>query len=173
MVDLLEGLQALARGEAAGAAGGRRSSSADVLDAAVTARASRHPAPASSWPATSRRGVVDGWEGGLRLIVDNLLDNAALHGRGEGGSVASASSAPTAELVIRVEDDGAGIPADERERLLEPFAAAATRDRRAPASGSPSSPSRLPSTAADPTRRRARRRPGGRGPAPDERERRD
>ena len=25
-------------------------------------------------------------------------------------------------LVVRVEDDGPGIPADERERLLEPFA---------------------------------------------------
>ena len=26
------------------------------------------------------------------------------------------------ELVVRVEDDGPGIPPDERERLLEPFA---------------------------------------------------
>ena len=28
--------------------------------------------------------TVHGWDGGLRLLVDNLLDNAALHGRARG-----------------------------------------------------------------------------------------
>ena len=66
-------------------------------------------------------GTVDGWEGGLRLLVDNLLDNAALHGR-ENGCVAVGLERTDGQLVVRVEDDGPGIPPDQRERLLEPFA---------------------------------------------------
>ena len=66
-------------------------------------------------------GTVDGWEGGLRLIVDNLLDNAALHGR-PSGSVSVGLERADGDLVVRVDDDGPGIAPEERERLLEPFA---------------------------------------------------
>jgi two-component system sensor histidine kinase PrrB len=65
--------------------------------------------------------TLHGWADGLRLLVDNLLDNAALHGR-QGGRVQVALAREDDTLVVRVEDDGAGIPPDERERLLEPFA---------------------------------------------------
>ena len=59
--------------------------------------------------------------GGLRLLVDNLLDNAALHGRA-GGHVRVALARDDDDLLVRVDDDGPGIPAADRERLLEPFA---------------------------------------------------
>jgi signal transduction histidine kinase len=65
--------------------------------------------------------VRPGRGGGLRLLVDNLLDNAAVHGRPV-GRVRVGLAREADALVLRVEDDGPGIPADERERLLEPFA---------------------------------------------------
>ena len=122
MVHLLEGLQALARGEASESLPREPVEMGDVLDAAVHGARKRHPGVAYELAGHVDEGTVDGWEGGLRLIVDNLLDNAALHGRGEGGSVGVGLERDNGRLVVRVEDDGPGIAAGERERLLEPFA---------------------------------------------------
>jgi two-component system, OmpR family, sensor histidine kinase PrrB len=63
--------------------------------------------------------ALEGWGGGLRLLADNLLDNAALHG---GPHVRVTLGRGPGSLVLRVEDDGPGIPDSERSRLLEPFA---------------------------------------------------
>jgi two-component system, OmpR family, sensor histidine kinase PrrB len=122
MVHLLEGLQALARGEAADSLPREPVELGDVLDAAVHGARKRHPGVRYELAGNVEEGRVDGWEGGLRLIVDNLLDNAALHGRETGGSVTVGLVRDDGRLVVRVEDDGPGIPAAERERLLEPFA---------------------------------------------------
>jgi two-component system, OmpR family, sensor histidine kinase PrrB len=122
MVHLLEGLQALARGEAADSLPREPVELGDVLDAAVHGARKRHPGVRFELAGNVEEGRVDGWEGGLRLIVDNLLDNAALHGRGEGGSVKVGLERDDGRLLVRVEDDGPGVPAGERERLLEPFA---------------------------------------------------
>jgi two-component system, OmpR family, sensor histidine kinase PrrB len=122
MVHLLEGLQALARGEAADSLPREPVELGDVLDAAVHGARKRHPDVRYELAGNVEEGRVDGWEGGLRLIVDNLLDNAALHGREAGGSVAVGLARDDGRLVVRVEDDGPGIPAGERQRLLEPFA---------------------------------------------------
>ena len=122
MVHLLEGLQALARGEAAESLPREPVELGDVLDSAVHAARKRHPGVQYELAGRVDEGTVDGWEGGLRLLVDNLLDNAALHGRTPGGSVAVGLERADGRLVIRVEDDGPGIPPDQRERLLEPFA---------------------------------------------------
>jgi signal transduction histidine kinase len=122
MVHLLEGLQALARGEAADSLPREPVELGDVLDAAVHGARKRHPGVRFELAGNVEEGRVDGWEGGLRLIADNLLDNAALHGRGEGGSVKVGLERDDGRLVVRVEDDGPGVPAEERERLLEPFA---------------------------------------------------
>ena len=72
--------------------------------------------------------TVDGWPDGLRLALDNLLDNAALHGRPAG----SVEVAVTADGVI-VDDDGAGIAVRDRQNLTRRF----TRGDapRAPGSG--------------------------------------
>jgi len=121
MVRLLEGLQALARGEAAESLPREPVELGDVLDGAVHAARKRHPGVQYELAGHVDEGTVDGWEGGLRLLVDNLLDNAALHGRPD-GSVAVGLERAGGQLVVRVEDDGPGIPPDERARLLEPFA---------------------------------------------------
>jgi two-component system sensor histidine kinase PrrB len=122
MVHLLEGLQALARGEAADRLPREPVELGDLLDAAVHAARKRHPGVRYELAGRVDEGTVDGWEGGLRLLVDNLLDNAALHGRPSGGSVTVGLERTDGSLVVQVDDDGTGIPPDERERLLEPFA---------------------------------------------------
>lgn len=65
----------------------------------------------------------------LRQAVANLLDNALLHGgttlrlrlRGDPGESDAGSSGDAGDASIEVEDDGPGIPAEERERVLRRF----------------------------------------------------
>jgi two-component system sensor histidine kinase PrrB len=121
IVHLLEGLQALARGEAAESLPREDVELADLVDAAVYAARRRHPAVEFELDDRIDDATLRGWANGIRLLVDNLLDNAALHGR-PGGRVRVGLERDDGELVVRVEDDGPGIPADERERVLEPFA---------------------------------------------------
>jgi two-component system sensor histidine kinase PrrB len=121
IVHLLEGLQALARGEAAESLPREDVELADLVDSALYAARRRHPGTAYELADEIDEATVHGWGGGLRLLIDNLLDNAALHGR-PGGQVRVGLAREDGGLHVRVEDDGPGIPADERERLLEPFA---------------------------------------------------
>jgi signal transduction histidine kinase len=115
MVDLLDGLQALARGDAPAA---ERSDVdlADVVDAAVVAASARHPDVRVDATFPDAPVTVRGWEPGLRLMVDNLVGNAALHG---GGGRVHVTLAPGP--VLTIDDDGAGVPEAERARVFEPF----------------------------------------------------
>jgi signal transduction histidine kinase len=124
IVHLLEGLQALARGEAAEALPREDVELGDLVDAAVYGARRRHPGVAfalrehdDASPPTL--GTVHGWANGLRLVVDNLLENAALHGAGR---VDVDLGLEDGGWLLRVADDGPGIPEHERERVLEPFA---------------------------------------------------
>jgi len=121
IVHLLEGLQALARGEAAESLPREDVELGDLVDSALFAARRRHPGVAYELDDEIHDATVHGWDGGLRLLVDNLLDNAALHGRA-GGRVRVALARADDDLLVRVDDDGPGIAAAERERLLEPFA---------------------------------------------------
>jgi two-component system sensor histidine kinase PrrB len=130
IVHLLEGLQALARGDAAASLPREAVELADLADAAVYAARRRHAQSAFELEDQIGEAAVWGWPSGLRLVLDNLLDNAALHGR-PGGRI-RVRLARDGDLVVLVEDDGPGIAEGERERLLEPFA----RGHGAVASGS-------------------------------------
>ena len=132
IVHLLDGLQALARGEAADALPREDVELADLVDAAVYAARRRHPGVAYELADAIGDARLHGWANGLRLLVDNLLDNAALHGRA-GGRVEVALERDDGRLLVRVADDGPGIPAAERARLLEPFARG--HDTGAPGTG--------------------------------------
>jgi signal transduction histidine kinase len=121
VVRLLEGLQALARGDAAESLPREEVEVGDLVDAAAYAARRRHPNSVIDLEDRIADATVLGWPSGLRLIVDNLVDNAALHGR-PGGSVRVALDCEGAEVVLRVDDDGPGIPEGERGRLMEPFA---------------------------------------------------
>ena len=84
IVHLLEGLQALARGEAAESLPREDVELGDLVDAALFAARRRHPGVTYELDDEIDDATVHGWDGGLRLLVDNLLDNAALHGRAGG-----------------------------------------------------------------------------------------
>ncbi|QEC49342.1 HAMP domain-containing histidine kinase [Baekduia soli] len=117
LVELLDGLQALARGEAAPAEH-VTVDLVEVVDAAVGAVAARHPPVALVADLPGTPVLVGGWEPGLRLLAENLVENAARHGRAAGRVQVTL----TPEAVLRVEDDGPGVPPDERDRVFEPFA---------------------------------------------------
>ena len=122
IVHLLDGLQAIARGEAADALPREDVELGDLVDASVYAARRRHPHVAYELREQAAEGSVHGWPGGLRLVVDNLLDNAALHGCDGGGQVVVDLAREDGRWLLRVADDGPGIAAAERDRVLEPFA---------------------------------------------------
>jgi signal transduction histidine kinase len=62
----------------------------------------------------SRSGTVLGDEGAIERVVSNLVQNAAEHG-------ARNIIVRVCGTSIEVEDDGPGIPAEDRERVFEPF----------------------------------------------------
>ena len=121
IVHLLEGLQALARGDAAESLPREQVEVGDLVDAAVYAARRRHPDVTYELHDSVNGAALSGWTGGLRLLVDNLLDNAALHGR-PGGRIDVSVGGENGSLLVRVDDDGPGLPAEERDRVLEPFA---------------------------------------------------
>ena len=61
---------------------------------------------------------VDGDPGQLARLVRNLLDNAARHAA---SIVIVTLSEDGGQAVLRVDDDGPGIPAEDRERIFERF----------------------------------------------------
>ena len=56
------------------------------------------------------------------MLLDNLLENAARHGRPGGHVRVSLAEAEDGAALLLVDDDGPGIPAEERERVLGRFA---------------------------------------------------
>ncbi|RPK81445.1 putative sensor histidine kinase TcrY [Streptomyces sp. ADI97-07] len=61
---------------------------------------------------------VTGSRGQLARVIGNLLDNAERHAE---SAVAVAVTRDRADVLVEVTDDGAGVPADERERIFERF----------------------------------------------------
>jgi signal transduction histidine kinase len=63
-------------------------------------------------------GRVDGDPAGLRRVLRNLGDNAARHA---GGRLAFSVAERDGMVLLAVDDDGAGIPEADRERVFERF----------------------------------------------------
>jgi two-component system sensor histidine kinase PrrB len=121
LVELLDSLQALARGDAAPI---ERADVdlAELVDASVGAAAARHPDTTIAADAPPEPVALRGWEPGLRIMVDNLVENAARHGRPGGRVRVTLRGAENGRgPAIDVDDDGPGIPQAERERVFEPF----------------------------------------------------
>lgn len=116
LVGLLDGLQALARGEALDVA----LEPVDLADAAGLAVAdarSAHPCVDVATEGLDAPAVVEGWAPGLRSLAANLVLNAARHGGGRVRVTVCREPAPT----LVVDDDGPGIPAEDRAVVFEPF----------------------------------------------------
>ena len=80
---------------------------------------------------TGQKLPIRGHEAGLRDLLDNLLDNAIRYTPSGGHITVRAGYGDSAWL--EVEDDGPGIPPDQRERVFERFQRAAGSDQ--PGSG--------------------------------------
>ncbi|MCX4745439.1 HAMP domain-containing histidine kinase [Kitasatospora sp. NBC_01287] len=62
---------------------------------------------------------VYGWEAGLRIVCDNLLLNAALHGRP--GRITVGAHRDGGAAVLTVDDEGPGIPQAQRAAVFDRF----------------------------------------------------
>jgi two-component system sensor histidine kinase PrrB len=109
----------LAQGELITPAQFERVDLAELVDAAVDAARRRHP-DADVGVRSPSSVPVTGWPDGLRCILDNLLDNAAIHGRSAAGATVRVTLTPDA--VLTVEDDGPGVPPERRQEVFQRFA---------------------------------------------------
>jgi two-component system sensor histidine kinase PrrB len=118
---LLEVLQTLARGDAGAALPTETIDLAGVAESAIEAARSRHPENDWRLDAPPEDLQISGWPDGLRALIDNLLENAARHGR-PGGQVQANLARANGALVLTVDDDGPGVEAADRDRIFERFA---------------------------------------------------
>jgi PAS domain S-box-containing protein len=97
-----------------------------AVNLALVLRACAAAAPEGADPAIEGEfGTVLGDEGLLRRVFSNLLQNAVDAGRDAGKAVsiriAGRRSGNGRHLLIDVEDDGPGIPAERRAQIFQPF----------------------------------------------------
>lgn len=79
------------------------------------------PAPAGQ-PAPDHSLMLQGSARLLRRLIRNLLENARRYGSGEVSlELAHTRHGAQPWAVIKVHDRGPGVPADQRERIFEPF----------------------------------------------------
>ncbi|OBK74735.1 HAMP domain-containing sensor histidine kinase [Mycobacterium sp. 1274761.0] len=74
--------------------------------------------------ADEELGTIWGWPSGLRLAVDNLVRNAVTHGSAT--RVVLTGHREDHALTITVDDNGRGLPSDERINVLGRFARGST-----------------------------------------------
>jgi signal transduction histidine kinase len=117
---LVDGLQSLARGEAGLVKCGAQVDLGDIADSAVYVTRTRHPDMSIDVDLPESGPTVLGDGDGLWRVIENLLENAARHGR-PGGHITMQVAPLNGGAEILVEDDGPGIPPAERERVMRRF----------------------------------------------------
>ncbi|MGF1597160.1 MAG: ATP-binding protein [Acidimicrobiales bacterium] len=123
MAQLLDGLRVLARGDLAGPELFETLDLADVAEQAVLDARRHHPGDEVAFAAPDGPVTVTGWRDGLRIMVDNLVANALVHGRSADGvaRVRVELDEWGDRVRLTVTDAGPGIPAAERTAVLERF----------------------------------------------------
>jgi two-component system sensor histidine kinase PrrB len=135
VLGLLEVLRALSRAELARPEQFTEVDLAELTETALHAARSRHPGirfeadvrvPADA----SGAAVLLSWADGLRMVLDNLLDNAAVHGTrrntrisDDAGPIVLGLSREPGSFLLTVDDEGPGIPAELRARVFDRFVA--------------------------------------------------
>jgi two-component system sensor histidine kinase PrrB len=124
LIALLEALRTLARGEALEGVPTEQVAFADLVDAAVQGVRRRHPDAVLTFDDPGGEAAIEGWAEGLEVLVVNVLENAATHGKARADEPVHVRAAvePDGDVVrFVVDDDGPGIPASERELVLDRF----------------------------------------------------
>jgi two-component system, OmpR family, sensor histidine kinase PrrB len=120
---LLTTLRALAQGDLVEADSFTPVDLGELVEASVAGAARRHPA--SRIVVRADAGLwTSGWEPGLRMVADNLVTNALVHGRSRGAGAASVEvtlAARGGDALLTVDDRGPGIPPQARERVFQRF----------------------------------------------------
>jgi two-component system sensor histidine kinase PrrB len=129
---LLDVLQTLARGDAWAALPRESVDLSALTEAALDGARSRHPEVSWQFEAPEQELRLSGWPDGLRALIDNVLENAARHGR-PAGEVRAKLERDANAVVLTVDDDGPGVAEADRERIFERFTRAG--DARTDGSG--------------------------------------
>ncbi|MCQ4080015.1 HAMP domain-containing histidine kinase [Streptomyces sp. RB6PN25] len=126
LLGLLAALRALAQGDLVEADAFTAVDLGELVEASAADIARR--APEARLVVRAGAGLrIPGWEPGLRMVVDNLLGNALVHGRRPGApadiEVVLRPSGDRARpaAVLTVNDAGPGIPPEARERVFQRF----------------------------------------------------
>ncbi|MFJ3788481.1 sensor histidine kinase [Kitasatospora sp. NPDC090091] len=132
LLDLLTALSTLARGDLVQLDAFQPVDLAELVDAAADEARRRHPGAGFTVEAPDELRVF-GWESGLRIMLANLLGNAAVHGRTGPAparvTVRLAAEGPAARLIV--DDTGPGVRPEDREAVFQRF----HRRRDSPGSG--------------------------------------
>ena len=122
MLGLLTALRSLAQGDLVQADAFTRVDLAELVESAVADVRRREPraAVAVSSPPSLR---LPGWEPGLRMVLDNLLANALVHGAGAGqpARIAVALRRHGGQALLTVDDTGPGVPPEQRQAVFGRF----------------------------------------------------
>jgi signal transduction histidine kinase len=87
---------------------------------AVLRAKARHKSASVTVEVEDTLPLVTGFAGELNQVWGNLIDNA-LDAVSEGGRVTVLAKRENQSVVVRVQDNGPGIPASIRERIFDPF----------------------------------------------------
>ncbi|MFE0464383.1 sensor histidine kinase [Kitasatospora sp. NPDC058965] len=122
MLDLLTALRTLARGDLVAEEAFGPVDLAEPVHAAAAELRRRQP-DLTVAVAVDAEARVFGWAAGLRIMCDNLLLNAAVHGHrpGEPARIAVRLRREGAQAVLTVDDAGPGIPVTERSAVFDRF----------------------------------------------------
>lgn len=120
---ILGALETLARGDLADQGLKQDTDVLEIVDASVFALGRRYPDSPVEVDVHGDPRPVNGWPEGLRVMIDNLLKNAAVHGRRNGrpARIGVWVVFEPSAAVIAVEDSGPGIPEHDRVRVTKPF----------------------------------------------------
>ena len=135
LLDALEALRLLARGELAAADLFESTDLGELVDGTVAQTQTRFPEATITLDVRREPPAVRVWPEGLRVLVDNLVRNAVTHGApSDGGAptVVVSLDHDETEWSLAVTDSGPGIPPFDRERVFGRF----IRGSGAQASGS-------------------------------------
>ncbi len=95
----------------------------------------RHPSLEVDLDLAPALPPIAGDEAALRQVLVNLLTNAAKYGEGSPVRISARADEPDGDVLVRVEDQGPGLPAEDLEPIFDLFFRSTSNARRASGTG--------------------------------------